>query len=125
MYRDNYFVSPQEAIIKITAFLRDENWHDLASYYDLSGSGIPPESLLSGSFFIRKEPPPAAHPGGFWRYKHPFPPGFSYSYHTEDEKAIITVYMEIRIDESEGCIQHGTHSFRMRKSEKGYKILPE
>lgn len=123
--KDNYFTSPVEAVLQITGLLTNEDWFTLASYYDLSDSQVKLEDLISGRFFIRTEPPPAAHPGGFWKYKHPFAPGFSYSYHVKDEENIIIVYVEIAIDQGSDLIQRGMQSFRMKKSKQGYKILPD
>ena len=67
-----YFESPQKAVETITELLMKERFGELASYYDLTGSGIARSELESGAFFVRKKRPPVAQPAGFWRYKHPF-----------------------------------------------------
>ena len=74
----NYFSSPEDAVMRVTAFLRQGDFKTLATYYDLSKSEISRPHLESGSFFIQGQPPEVAHPAGFWRYKHPFPLGFEY-----------------------------------------------
>jgi hypothetical protein len=123
--QDNYFSSPVDAVLQITDLLRNEDWFTLASYYDLSDSQVEPEELISGKFFKRIEPPPSYHPGGFWQYKKPFAPGFTYSYHVKDSETIIIVYVEISIDQGSDLIQQGMQSFRMKKCRKGYKVLPD
>ena len=107
--------------------LEQEDWAILARYYDLSGSTVDPADLLSGEFFIRTEPPEVYHPGGFWRYKHPFPPSFDYSFATpSDGSGVVTVQMSIRIDQGAGSpVQEGRQEFRMRESEGGFRVLPD
>ena len=70
-----YFTSPQDAVPIITDALRSEDWATLARYHDLSGSRWRREELEDGSFFLRAERPESAHPGGSWKYRHPFAPG--------------------------------------------------
>lgn len=122
----NYFVSPQQAVEVITDLLRGEDFRTLASYYNLSGSGIAATELESGDFFIRKERPELAHPGGFWRYKQPFAVGFKYSGVAPGSgKDIYIIHLSIEIDQGEGSpIQEGRDSFLMIQSEKGWQLLP-
>lgn len=122
-----FFESPQRAVEAISKMLKEEDWASLARHYDLGGSDIDRKTLLSGEFFVRTERPEAAHPGGFWRYKHPFAPGFEYSFTTPaDETGIVTVRVSIRIDQGAGQpVQVGWQEFRMRRSEKGFQILPD
>ena len=80
-----YFKSPKESIEIISNLLRKKEWVELSRYYDLSDSNIDREELESGRFFYATNPPErAAHPGGFWKFKHPFAPGFKYSGHEAD-----------------------------------------
>ncbi len=122
-----YFSSPKQAVGAIRLMLKQEDWATLTRYYDLSGSTVDPADLLSGEFFIRTEPPEVHHPGGFWRYKHPFPPSFDYSFATPaDGSGVVTVQMTIRIDQGAGSpAQEGRLEFRMRESEQGFQILPD
>src|SRR5689334_9707968 len=75
-----YFESPQQAVSLVDELLRKQDWPTLASYYDLSGSGIGRAELSSGKFFLRNERPAVAHPGIDWRIKEPFPPGFKFDH---------------------------------------------
>ena len=121
---DNYFESPKKAVEQITEMLKNENWEKLFTYYDRYGSNIQPKEFLSGRFFIRAKAPEVAHPGGFWKYKHPFAPGFTFDYTTTDEN-IVTVNLSIEIDQGNGRVQRGTDTFKLRNHpDKGYKIIP-
>ena len=124
---DHCFDSPQEAVTEIAGLLRNENWKELASYYDLSDSDIDRSILISGEFFIRHTPPEPAHPGGFWRYRHPFSPGFEFGWEerVEENGDTVNVFVTIEIDQGGGMIQRGIDSFLMRESECGFQILPE
>ncbi len=122
-----YFESPRQAVEAITAMLEVKDWPALSPYYDLEGSDIDRAQLVSGEFFYRTERPEAAHPGGFWRYKHPFSPAFHYvSSAPAGEPGIVTVTLEVELDQGEGSpVQRGLAEFRMRESEHGYRVLPD
>ncbi len=122
-----YFSSPADAVITITELLEKKNFKILARYYDLSNSTINRSELESGDFFIRKKRPDIAHPAGFWRYKHPFAPGFSFSsVRTTAKDAVYVVEVSISIDQGlESPVQIGLSHFYMIKSDKGWKILPD
>ncbi len=144
-----YFESPRQAVDAITVMLEARDWPALTRYYDLEGSGIDRAQLISGAFFWRSERPEVSHPAGFWRYKHPFSPSFEYSWSAPDDGApgpipaapvadpdvpptpvadpnIIKVVLEVEIDQGAGSpAQRGFSGFRMRKSERGYQILPD
>ena len=122
-----YFSSPAEAIQNITELLEKKNFKILARYYDLSNSKIKLSELESGDFFIRKERPEIAHPAEFWRYKHPFAPGFKFkSVQATAKDAIYIVEVSISIDQgSDSPKQIGLSYFYMVKSDKGWKILPD
>jgi len=124
--RNRYFDSPETAIPAITELLQSEDFKTLASYYDLAGSDLDRVDLESGEYFIRKQPPPSAHPGGFWRYRHPFAPGFRFSHITSGiREGSHVVHMKIVIGQGEGLPpQIGFSSFAMIRSEKGWQILP-
>lgn len=126
MHDADFFETPKIAVEAVKGMLKKEDWVSLARYYDLSGSGIDRASLVSGEFFIRTERPEASHPGGFWRYKHPFAPSFNFSFTTQSNEAdIVVVRVGITIDQGAGePAQEGWQEFLMRKSEAGFQILP-
>ncbi len=121
-----FFESPKLAVDAIRKMQGEEDWASLARYYDLEGSGIDRGTLVSGEFFIRTERPEISHPGGFWRYKHPFAPSFEYAFTTPaDEAGIVIVRVSITIDQGAGSpAQEGWHEFLMRKSEAGFQVMP-
>ena len=127
MSKTYYFSSPAEAVQIITELLENNNFKILAKYYDLSNSEIKLSELESGDFFIRKERPEIAHPAGFWRYKHPFAPGFTFnSVQATAKDAIYLIEVSISIDQgSDSPKQIGLSYFYMVKSEKGWKVLPD
>jgi len=121
---DSYFKSPKEAVAQITEMLINEDWEKLLGFYDLSNCDLLPIQFLSGRFFIRTEAPEVAHPGGFWKYKHPFAPGFTFDYALAKEN-ITTVHLCIEIDQGDGRIQKGADTFELiNHPDKGYKIIP-
>ncbi len=121
-----YFASPAEAIPVISELLQKNDFGNLARYYDLSNSDIRLSDLESGDFFIRKERPEMAHPADFWRYKHPFAPGFKFkNVQATAKAAIYIVEVYISIDQgSDSPEQIGLSYFYMLKSDKGWRILP-
>ncbi len=120
-----YFASPEAAVEQITVMLKDKNWPELAEYYDLADSPEDRADLVSGEFFYTEEQPEVAHPAGFWKYKHPFSPAFEFkSTRDLEEPGVIEVTVGVEIDEGGGMIQRGLDTFLMRKSDKGYQVLP-
>jgi len=120
-----YFTDPSSAVEQITVMLKKKDWAELSRYYDLTDSSIDQSKLKSGEFFYTDEKPPNAHPAGFWRYKHPFPPTFKYhSSRDLEESNVIKVTVQVEIDQGGGMVQRGFHTFLMRKSIKGYQVLP-
>ena len=83
--------------------------------------------MESGDFFIRKERPEFAHPAGFWRYKHPFAPGFIFNRVQATAKdAVYVIEVSISIDQGSGSPEQiGLSYFYMVKSDKGWKVLPD
>lgn len=120
-----YFTSPSVAVEKMRVMLKDKNWAELAGYYDLTDSPVKREELVSGEFFYTEKRPEAAHPAGFWKYKHPFAPAFKFKATRELETpGVIEVTVEVEIDQGGGMIQRGMQTFLMRKSDKGYQVMP-
>lgn len=123
---EQYFANPASAVDRIKVMLKEKDWVALAKYYDLSDSPVEREDLVSGKFFYTDEKPEAAHSAGFWKYKHPFDPAFDFQSVRElDETGIVEVIMVIKIDQGGGLTQQGQQVFYMRRSESGYRIIPE
>lgn len=122
-----YFESPQDAVPKIAELLLKEDFGTLSKYYDLSNSDISLSDLQSGEFFIRTERPELAHPAGFWRYKHPFAPGFEYSSMWSGARAnVYVVKVMVSIDQgADSPVQQGYSLFHMIQSDKGWQLLPD
>ncbi len=76
-----YFDNPMQAVDSIRTMLSSNVWDELSRYYDLSDTDIDRTNLISGDFFIRKKRPDVAHPAGFWKFKQPFSPQFTYLSH--------------------------------------------
>ena len=122
-----HFKTPEVAVNQIADMLRKEDFKTLAMYYDLSGTGIDRATLASGAFFIETERPEGAHPGGFWKYKQPFAPGFGYAGHRKTKtEGVYLVDVSIRIDQGEGQPpQIGYDEFPLRETAKGWAVLPK
>jgi len=74
---------------------------------------------------MRAERPANADPAGFWRYRHPFPPGFNFlTEQPSKEPNVITVTVFREIDQGGGPAQKILAEYQMRKSAQGYQILP-
>jgi len=120
-----YFADPVSAVKQIAVMLNAKDWAELARYYDLTDFSLDRSKLISGEFFYTDEKPANAHPAGFWRYKHPFPPAFTYhSSRDLEEPNVIEVTVHVEIDQGGGMVQRGLQTFLMRKSIKGYQVLP-
>ena len=75
----NYFKSPEEAVEIITDILLKNELDSLRSFYFLDECDEENKELFySDDYFVRDEKPEASHPGEFWKYRHPFAPGFKY-----------------------------------------------
>jgi len=119
-----YFASPSKAVKQITVMMEEKNWSELANYYDLTGSQTDRAELVSGEFFYTEERPDIAHPAGFWKYKHPFAPGFEFNSIRELEDVdVFEITVGIEIDQGGGMIQEGYQTFLMQKSDKGYQVI--
>ena len=126
-YGMKYFTSPKEAVPVITQLLKQEDFKTLTKYYDLTNSDISPADLESGDFFIEKKRPVITHPAGFWRYKHPFPPGFKYSGMWPGiRERVYVISVKISLDQgTESPSQVGFSFFYMIESARGWQILPD
>ncbi len=126
MTGNSYFTSPEQAVEVARQLLLAEDYDTLADYYDLSGSDIDRSDLVSGDYFVRRQRPEVSHPGGFWRYKHPFAPGFELSQvQPTDQASIYRVVMTITIDQGDDSpAQEGMSHFHMIESPRGWQFLP-
>lgn len=122
-----YFTSPEESVLVITDLLKKEDFRTLAAFYELSSSKIKRADLESGDFFIRKERPELTHPAEFWRYKHPFSPGFKFdSIQSTEKEGVYLVRVVIEIDQGiDFPPQKGFSEYYMIKSANGWQILPD
>ena len=127
MIEPAFFESPKEAVESLRKLVVAENWKELARHYDLSGTDFSLEELHSGAFFVRTERPEISHPGEFWRIRRPFHPAFSYLMALPtDDPDIVTIRVGISIDQGSGSpMQEGWTEFRMRKSGRGFQMLPD
>lgn len=127
MPKKAYFDSPRNAVESLRRMLRAEDWAGIAPFYDLDGTSVDIQSLLSGDFFIREKRPEICHPGGFWRYKHPFPPAFEFfDVSLTPQPGVVIVRMRCSIDQGAGApLQEGWSAFRMRHTEEGYQVIPD
>jgi hypothetical protein len=121
-----YLDDPRAAVTRITQLLEAKDWKTLARYYDLADSGVPRADLESGAIFYTEKRPAVAHPAGFWRYRHPFAPGFTYLESRDLQPVgLVEVTVSIEIDQGGGSPpQRGMKAFLMRRSAKGYQVLP-
>ena len=123
---DLYFASPESSVDRITRLLIDEDWNTLAGYYYLDNENRDLAGLLqSGDYFLRREKADVTHPGGFWKYKQPFSPGFAYASHFQISDDLVKVNLYIEIDQGAGMIQEGRDSFLLKKFQKGFKLVPD
>jgi hypothetical protein len=122
----SYFASPQQAVERTTALLKAKDWVALAAYYDLAGSNIDRAELASGAFFYGPRTDGMHHPAGFDRYRHPFPPGFTFE-RTEstDRDDVVKVVAMVSIDQGGGREQRGIASALLRRSSRGWQWLPD
>lgn len=120
-----YFASPEAAVGTIDRLLRTERWRTLAAYYDFGREPVPWSTLESGDFFLRRALPDHPDPSGAARYRQPFPPGWKrVATEAGPEPDVVRVIMGIEIDQGGGPPQRGRTEFLMRRSPKGWQVLP-
>jgi hypothetical protein len=120
-----HFQSPKEAVTLTIELMADENWSELASYYDLNGSSVKPGELRDGSYFnCEDDPSVPMHPALRHSCKRPFSPSFSYRYF-ESVPDGVRVHLGISIDQGGGMVQEGRDSFLLSKSKEGYRLRPD
>ena len=93
----HYFQSPENAVLVVNQLLEARDWNKLANYYLLDDLGPKREELKSGRFFFREDSTGPQDPMGFWKYLHPFPPGFHFEGQEELENGTIKVQVAIEV----------------------------
>ena len=122
----SFFGSPEESAARIDRLLRDEDWKTLADFYDLAASGVDKSELTSGRYFLRTERPQEWHPGLAWKYREPFTPGMTFDHvESTSDPSVVRVVVVRRIDQGGGMPQRVMDDYRLRKSARGYQLLPE
>jgi hypothetical protein len=120
-----YFASPESAVIRATALLREQDWAMLARYYDLAGTPFTRDELASGSFFFSDRIEGLHHPASLSRYKHPFAPGFRLlRIEPGGTSDVLKMVMMVEIDQGAGMTQRGTSAFLLRRHPQGWQFLP-
>ena len=108
------FATPALAVAALSELLAARDWAGLAACYDADPAALTP------AFFY--DPHAEGHPAGFDRWRHPFPPGWSYQSH-EEQGDVAVVRVGIEIDQGDGMIQRGFREFRMRRTPAGWQVL--
>lgn len=130
----HYFESPTYAVIVVNQLLEKRAWSTLAKYYHLDASGPKLEELTSGRFFYTTESSGPQDPMGFWKYRHPFPPGFAYDSHEELNNDILKVHVAIDVlDEplpgappDTPAVMRTVRAFHLHYTAgRGFKLLPD
>jgi hypothetical protein len=130
----NYFESPEDAVGIVNQLLNKRDWNTLSNYYLLSESGPKLEDLKSGRFFFTKDSSGPQDPMGFWKYLHPFPPGFTIVGYEELENGIIRVQVAIEVlDEplpgappETPSVMRTMRAFHLHYTKgRGFKLLPD
>lgn len=121
----NYFSSPEEAVSIITDLMRKEDWLKLGRYHDYAGTGWRENDLQDSAFYLHEIKPEKTHPAIPWKYKFPFAPGFKLeSVEDAPQVGVVRVILRLDIDEGGGMKQTSLVVLLLRKSEKGYQIIP-
>ena len=128
--KPRYFQSPESAVPRIAAMVREGEWGELAAFYDLTASEIPPHALTSGHYFQRpgqtesQLPPPE---GELAQYRRPFHPAFGYAGTVETEEPdLVVVELMLEIDQGAGApVRRARDTIRMRRYPEGWQIVPD
>jgi hypothetical protein len=116
---DELPADPERAVESLARLLAARDWPALARLHELEGSRHRPEDLESGAYFQAGEASPGHGP-----IRRPFPPGWRYASHEiRGDEAAVTV--SCALDQGDGMVLRGLHTFRMRRAGAGWKLLPE
>lgn len=125
-----YFTSPRDAVPRISDMLRNEQWPQLAAYYDLTDAQVERRDLAGGGFFLRpaseaRELPPPENE--LARYRHPFHPSHEYRRTLEtDDPDVYVVEVMLEIEQGAGMPpRRSIDYFKMRQSPDGWQVLPD
>lgn len=111
-----HFASPQEAVETSSWLVRNEDWKQLASYYDLSGTDVTREQLESGRLFAAGD-----RPGGA---AQPFPPLMRFDHVEDTARKDVKKVVVVRGEPADEATPQNA-DFYLRKSKLGYQLLPE
>ena len=118
-----YFVSPQDAVETTSWLLKQKDWEQLASYYDVSEGSLTRQQLASGEPFTRQgEADAEGQPTVM--YVQPFPPEYRFVKveDTANSKIKRVIVAGVAV---EGQTERPTDEFLLRRSSVGYQLLPE
>ena len=115
-----YFATPEQAVEQINTLLNDKDWYVLTMCYDLEGSGVAREELISGEFFTDSD----NELDNRLIIKQPFTPGYSYLSHKQINEDKVRVSLSVEADKQEQIEGNELQYFFLRKTNLGYQILP-
>ncbi len=120
-----YFASPEEAVAQASKLMMEEDWTTLAAYCEGEVDSATGRSLNDGNYFVR---PMKGEDGedSAARSFHPFYPGSEFSRVVPtDEPDEVEVIVKYATEAEGGLRLRGYDSFRMKRSDQGWRILPE
>lgn len=125
MTNDKYFDDPRTAVEVSTYLLLDENWAEIACYYYLKDTDLTYDDINCSNFFMQnKKPKNNPLPALYWKYKHPFPPGYRYLFTEPIDVDIMRIWLTNKFEVGEGVRREGRHSFLMKYTINGYQFIP-
>lgn len=116
-----YFANPEQAVEQINTLLNDKDWYVLTMCYDLDGSGVTREELISGDFFTDIDNELA---DSRVVIKQPFTPGYIYLSHKQINEDKVRVSLSVQSDKHGQNEGNKLQYFFLRKTNLGYQILP-
>jgi len=120
-----YFNDIRDAIELCTYLLLDEEWEKLASYYDLTNTTLTYNDIANRDFFMTDiKPFDTPLPANYWKYKHPFPPGYRYLFSEPLDSEITKIWLTNKFEIGDGLVKDGRFWFLMRYKLDGYQIVP-
>ena len=123
---DRYFETPAEAVDITSDLLKTQKWSVLATYYDLSQSGVDRDQLTNGPIFLDALPAQTPALTGPGRYKQPFVPGFQFqsARNLAHDVVEVTVTGETGPGEGETTAPQ-LNTFLLKAHPQGYQLLPK
>ena len=122
---DRYFPTPSAAVKTTADLLKTENWSELATYYDLTGTVLDRTDLTKEGFFIETDAIEEALSEELEAYKQPFSPGFEFQSARSLGNDIIEVTVITEIIGDDDTVQQGLDTFLLKAHPEGYQLLPK